>query len=166
LEALGVDLTSLRQLWSQPYQHPELPEAAISALTHCRSLFLASRAEAVPALECCALTVMELARTPAIALELGQRIHGPQEALSNQTALLLVRRAGPDEANITRFAWQAMAWGVPLVMIDIGEGLVQIEGASTISLPAANGLAAPAQLLPVLQALIIDAAAHRLLDIG
>lgn len=166
LEALGSDVSDLRTLWAQPFTHPDLPQAAVSALSGCSSLFLATRGECVPALECCALTYMELARTPAIALELGQLIHGPQEALGPSTALLLVRPAGPDAMNITRFAWQARSWGVPLVMFDIGDDMPDVEGATIIRLPQAEGLAAIARVLPAVQALVIDAAAERVPDMG
>lgn len=167
MEALGMDTKALRQTWaSAPELPPSAPEAAIAALAGCRTLVLASRGELVPALECAALTFMELSRTPAMALELGQLIHGPQEAMGPDTALVLARPEGADAAGVTRFARAAVSWGVPVLLFDIGVRHPAVEGATVIALPALAGLPAVARLLPAVQALAIEAAARRVPDMG
>jgi fructoselysine-6-P-deglycase FrlB-like protein len=167
LEALGMDAQPLREAWtSAPDLPPPAPEAAVAALYSCNTLVLSSRGELVPALECAGLTYMELARTPAMALELGQLIHGPQEALGPDMALVLARPDGPDAAGVTRFARAAVSWGVPVVLFDMGGRHPAVEGAATIALPALSGLPAVARLLPAVQALAIEAAARRVPGMG
>ncbi|MBX3529660.1 MAG: aminotransferase [Rhizobiaceae bacterium] len=167
LEALGMDVAALRDVWaSTPGLPPPAPEPAVHALASCRTLVLASRGELVPVLECAALTYMELSRTPALALELGQLIHGPQEAMGPDTALVLARPDGPDAAGVTRFARATVSWGVPVVLFDMGGRHQAIEETTAIALPALTGLPAVARLLPAVQALAIVAAARRVPDMG
>lgn len=167
LDALGMDAAPLLDTWrTSSGLPPAAPEPATQALATCRMLVLASRGELLPPLEGAALTFMELARTPAVALELGQLIHGPQEALAPDTALVLVRPDGPDAAGVTRFARNAVSWGVPTVIFDMGDSHPAVEGATVVALPALTGLPAAARLLPAVQKLAIDAAALRVADIG
>src|SRR5690606_15308635 len=119
LHHLGHDDTALMEVLAQ--DSPIAPdEDAIAEIAGCRALFLAGRGQAHNTLEAAALTFMELARTPAIALELGQLLHGPQECLAPGTTLLLARTAGPDAAGITRMARDALAWGLRPILFDLG----------------------------------------------
>lgn len=167
LEALGMETAGLRDLLSSGFDpgHPP-PGPAVERLARCSTLVLASRGELVPALECAALTYMELARTPAIALELGQLIHGPQEAMGAATALVLARPDNADADGVTRFALAAVSWDVPVVILDIGDHHPAVAGAATIRLPSASGLSAVVGLLPAVQSLAIAAAARRVADVG
>ena len=167
LEALGMETGALRHAWSSRFDPVSRPsEQAVEALCRCDLLVLAARGELQGALEGAALTYMELARTPAMALELGQLIHGPQEALGGGTALLLARPAGADAAGVTRFAQAAVSWGVPVVLFDMGAHHPTVAGATAIFLPAATGLPAVARLLPAVQSLAIAAAARRVPEMG
>lgn len=167
LEALGMDTGGLRRIWNGAGAPAvPAPREAVEALASCQTLFLASRGELTPVLEGAALTYMELARVPAIPLELGQLIHGPQEALGAQTALVLARPEGADAAGVTRFARDAVSWGVAVALFDIGADHPPIEGATAIELPSASGLEAIVRLLPAVQALVIAAAARRVPDMG
>jgi len=166
LAALGKDPGPLIKVWTTaPDLPPPATEQAIQALVNCETLVLSSRGEFAPMLEGAALTYMELARTPALALELGQLIHGPQEALGRHTALVLVRPNGDDAAGVTSFARDAITWGVPVVMFDLGSN-PPIDNAAAIALPAIAGLAGVAQLLPAVQSLMINAAARRVEGMG
>ena len=167
LEALGMDTAELRAIWDgTPGLPPAAPEPAVEALASCRVLVLASRGELMPALECAGLTFMELARTPAVALELGQLIHGPQEALDADTALVLARPTGADAAGVTRFAEAAISWGVPTLLFDLGADHPPVKGAITLPLRPATGLTAAVRLLPQVQSLAILSAARRHADMG
>ena len=166
LEALGMDTSELRRLWHLPPVTASVPEQAIDRLARCDTLVLASRGACVPVLECAALTFMELARTPALALELGQLIHGPQEAIGRRNALVLVRPQGADAAGVTRFAAAAVSWDVPVVLFDLGAHHPMVDSATIVKLPPASGLVALAGLLPALQSLAIAAAARRVPDMG
>ncbi len=129
------------------------------------ALYLSSRSLVHAVLEAASLTFTELARAPALALELGQLIHGPVESLSARTGLLLGRPQGRDAAAITRVAGQAVALGLRPVIFDLGDH-APVEGALAVRLPARSGLAAAAELLPVVQSVLIAAAARRVPDVG
>lgn len=166
LEALGVDIGYLKRVWQDgPDLPPAPPVEAIQAVQRCTTLVLAARGALVPVMGCASLTFMELARTPAMALELGQLIHGPQEALGGDTVLVLARQEGPDAAGIARFARDAVDWGVPVVMIDIGVA-ARLDGVVHWQLDPAHGLGAIARLLPAAQSLAVEAAALRVPDFG
>lgn len=164
LARLGADVSSLRDVWSVPGEL-DMPDKAVAMLGGCSAAVLASRGEFAPVMECAALTFMELARRPAIGLELGQLIHGPQEALGADTALVLARPGGADAAGVTRFAHQAAQWGVPTVMFDMGDGSVP-DGVCVVRVGKASGLAGVSRLLPAVQSLAIAAAARRVDDFG
>lgn len=166
LDALGCDVSELLELLAAGPMLEDTPdEAAVALLSGCDALFLASRGLEQGICESAALTFMELARVPALALELGQLIHGPFEALSAKTALLLVRPAGSDAASVTRFAETAVAAGIRPLLFDIGEH-PPVREAVACRLPTQEGLASAAQLLPALQRLLIEAAARRVPDMG
>jgi len=142
------------------------PDAdAVAELASCRTLFLSGRGQAHSVLEAAALTFMELARMPAIALELGQLLHGPLECLAPGTALVLAREIGPDASGITRMAEAALSYGMRPVLFDLGRQDA-VAGAIRVPLPARKGLAAVLELLPSVQRHVIHAAARRVSDFG
>jgi fructoselysine-6-P-deglycase FrlB-like protein len=165
LDALGHDVAPLLALWQADEKPPAPPEEAVAALASCRALYLASRQPLHSAFEAAALTFMELGRLPALALELGQLLHGPMETLSPGIALVLARPAGADGEAVARVAQAAAVLGVRPILFDLSgdmAGDVAIPGAVTVPLPRREGLAAVAALLPAAQALVIEAAARRI----
>lgn len=165
LDALGggdlaAEIAALREVWRADAPPPAPPAEAVAALSSCRALVLSSRMPAHAALEVAALTFMELARAPALALEIGQLLHGPMEALSPGLALVLARPAGADAAAPARIAEAAAGLGLKPVLFDLAGG-APVAGAVTVPLPARQGLAAQATLLPAVQALVVAAAAAR-----
>jgi fructoselysine-6-P-deglycase FrlB-like protein len=139
------------------------PEAAIQSLNACSLLVLSGRGQAHSALEAATLTFTELARAPAMALELGQLLHGPMEMLRPDMALVLARPVGADAAAVTRVAEAAVSYGLKPILFDFGAH-PPVEGTTTIALPEATGLAAVATLLPAVQRMAIEAAAMRIGD--
>ncbi|MFC3220394.1 SIS domain-containing protein [Tianweitania populi] len=137
------------------------PKEAIEHLRTCSLLVLSGRAQPHSALEAAALTFTELARTPSLALELGQLLHGPMEMLRPDMALILARPVGPDAAAITRVAEAAVSYGLTPILFDFG-AQPPVKGAITIPLPEQTGLAAVSTLLPAVQRLAIEAAAARI----
>lgn len=145
---------------------PFAPDAQMLApLMSCQALILCSRGQAHAALEAAALTFMELARAPAMALELGQFLHGPLEALSKRTALLLARPADGEARAVTRMAEAAVSFGLSPVLLDLGPQ-PPVRGARHVILPPTRGLAAIFILLPAAQTLVIEAAARRVERFG
>jgi len=164
LHHLGHDDAALMEVLERPAE-TALDADAVAGLASCRTLFLAGRGQAHGALEAAALTFMELARTPAIALELGQLLHGPRECLAPDTALVLARTTGPDAPGVTRMAEAALSYGMRPILFDLGRQ-DEIAGAIHICLPARSGLAAAVELLPAVQRHVIHAAARRVGDFG
>ena len=160
-EALASEIAPLLDLWRADAPLPALPSRAIAALADCRALYLSARMPIHPVLEATALTFMELARTPALALEIGQLLHGPMETLSPGIALVLARQAGEDAATVTGVAEAAVRLGLTPILFDMSGG-APVEDAVTIPLPALEGLPALATFLPAAQALAIEAAALRI----
>lgn len=166
LRHLGHDDAALLDLLDHAPPIPFTPdEAMLAPLIGCTTLFLSSRGQAHAAMEAAALTFMELAHTPAVALELGQLLHGPLEALSKGTALVLARPVGVEARSITRMAETAVSYGISLIVLDLGPQ-VPVAGAHHVALPAAEGLAGIFLLLPAVQTLVIEAAARRVEDFG
>lgn len=166
LDALGGDevgreVAALLECWREDAPPFQPPPAAVEPLAACRALYLSSRMPLHAALEATALTFMELARVPALALETGQLLHGPTETLSSGIGLVLARPAGPDAGAITRVAQACVGLGLQPVLFDFA-GAGRVEGAAAIPLPARRGLAAAATLLSAAQALAVEAAALRI----
>lgn len=165
LHHLGHDDAALMEVLAHDAPAATPNEEAVAELAACHTLFLSGRGQAHGALEVAALTFMELARTPAIALELGQLLHGPHECLAPGAALVLARQIGPDASGVTRMAAAARSYGLRPILFDLGRQ-DPVAGAIHIRLPARNGLAAALQLLPAVQLHVIHAAAHRVSDFG
>ena len=166
LSGLGQDMSAFLDVLESAPPVPEMSDPTmLSPMVSCETLLLSSRGQLHPVMEAAALTYMELARTPAVALELGQLLHGPVECLSGKTALLLARPAGADAEGVTRVAREAVTYDLQPVIFDIGRH-PSVDGAVAIMLPEARGLAATALLLPAVQTLAIEAAARRVIDFG
>lgn len=166
LSRLGMDTAGFLDVLAGPSSLPgEADVVAASLLADKGMVFLSSRGTTHAVMEATALTYMELARTPAMALELGQFLHGPIECLSPASALVLARPATADAGSVTAFAKRAISFGVRPILFNLGEH-PPVEGAVEIALPRLNGVAALARLLPATQTLAIDAAALRVADIG
>jgi fructoselysine-6-P-deglycase FrlB-like protein len=162
LEALGADLAAFRTvLESGDPLGAEPPAEAVEILRACSLLVMSTRGPAHAAFEAAALTFMELSRVPAMALELGQLLHGPMEMIAPSQALVLAPPAGADAAAVTRTAEAAVTYGLRPILFDFGSH-EPIDGAIHITLPPIKGLAAVAMLLPAIQRLAIEAAAARI----
>ncbi|MBS9721925.1 aminotransferase [Tianweitania sp. BSSL-BM11] len=162
LQELGINIRPLLDLLetADPLGVAPPPEA-IERLRTCSLLVLSGRAQPHSALEAAGLTFTELARTPSLALELGQLLHGPMEMLGPDMALVLVRPTGGDTAAVTRVAEAALSYGLTPILFDLGAHS-PVNGAITIALPDHAGLCAVATLLPAVQRLAIEAAAARI----
>lgn len=165
LAELGHDVRPLVDVLSGGARPVEGIDGIAAEIASHDVLYLSSRGLANAVLEAASLTFMELARVPALALELGQLIHGPWESLSARTGLLLVRPEGRDAAAITQVAGQAVELGLRPVLFDLGDH-EPVEGTRAVRLPARSGLAAAAELLPAVQSALIAAAARRVPDVG
>jgi fructoselysine-6-P-deglycase FrlB-like protein len=115
--------------------------------------------------ETSALMLMELARMPALGIELGQFRHGPLELLSSALGVVLLRDADSDEARIRDVARATAEAGSPAVVFDCS-GRDAIAGATTVAFPARGGLGAVLTMLPSLQRLFIGIASHRVERVG
>lgn len=110
-----------------------------------------------------ALSLMELARVPAIGLESGQFRHGPFEFLRPGLGIVLLRSAGPDKDSIAPIAKTCVAAGCETIVLDASGG-EPLEGCTCIALPTNSGLAAATTMLLSLQRLNIAVARHHIPD--
>jgi fructoselysine-6-P-deglycase FrlB-like protein len=163
LGALGVDVAPL----AAALQNPAMldVDAAIDALAGCSAAVYSGRGVLAGVAEAAALGLMELARMPAFAQEGGQLQHGPLEMLGEDIGVVLFRPAGPDAKAAIRLVEAARAAGCKTVVYD-ASGAAPIDGAVTIAVPAAEGLAAAAALFPAMQETMIGVALRRVSNVG
>lgn len=163
LAALGIDAAeALAEL-----DAPSMPDVApaFAALADAESYVLTGRTELQGVAESGALCIMELARRPALALEGGQLRHGPMEMLSPRTGIVLLRPAGPSATLAPDLVAACRAAGCPVVIFDVS-GEAPIADAVSITLPRRDGMAAVFAVLPGLQNLLVELAAHKVADVG
>jgi fructoselysine-6-P-deglycase FrlB-like protein len=160
LAALGEQQEEALQYLRQPLSRPV--EAAAELLAGKRAVIVSGRGGLAGLAEAGALSLMELARLPALALEGGQFRHGPLEILSPEIGVVLLR--GPEEMPglTSRLGKTCLSAGVSPVVFDLS-GEAALEGAVSIIFPRLSGFAAAFALLPSLQRLVIDVAT-RLVD--
>lgn len=115
--------------------------------------------------EVIALGIMELARIPALALEGGQLRHGPPEMFSPDTGVIFFRSDEAGAALTGSTAELARGAGAPVLVFD-SSGAEPVEGAMTVALAKASGMAAIFAVLPQAQRFMLDFAAARVADVG
>lgn len=132
--------------------------AAVGRLRHCENAVIVARGAAQGMAEGAALSFMELARIPVLALEAGQFRHGPFEMIDRATAIIMLRGPGPEGDNIDGLARECLQFGLQPIIFDFS-GEAPVEDCINVVLSRRSGLAATATLLPILQRAIVDAAA-------
>lgn len=155
LEALGLAQNRLRAVLKAdaPTDMTEVDEAIAGADV----ILFSGRHVLQGAAQSAALSLMELARVPAIGLESGQFRHGAFEFLRPGLGIVLMRSAGPDKGSIPPIAKTCVEAGCVTVVLDAsGEALP--DGCLRVSLPTDAGLAAATQMLLSLQRLNIAVA--------
>lgn len=162
LGALGYDTRAARAQLADPVTADV--RAALAHLRAAQVLVLSGRDVLQGVAENGALCMMELARMPSLAFEGGQLRHGPIEMLSDGMGVVVLRPAGPASALSRRLA-EDLAQICPVVVIDLS-GEAPAQGAVTIALPEAHGLAAAHLALPVMQLLLIEMAGERVENLG
>lgn len=155
LEALGLSQDALRAVLKA--DAPADMRAVDEALAGVTVTLFAGRHVLQGAAQSAALSLMELARVPAIGLESGQFRHGPFEFLQPGVGIVLLRSAGPDKDSIPPIAKTCIAAGCKTVVLD-ASGEMLSDGCLRIALPTNSGLAAATQMLLSLQRLNIAVA--------
>ncbi|NKC04833.1 SIS domain-containing protein [Brucella haematophila] len=115
--------------------------------------------------EAIALGFTELSRVPSYSLEGGQLRHGPMEMLSPKVGIVLFKADDATAPLVTAMAQSVVEAGAKLVLFD-ASGELPVPGAVTISLPAASGIAAIFEILPVAQRLMMAFADERVENAG
>jgi fructoselysine-6-P-deglycase FrlB-like protein len=162
IAALGLDpAPALAALRSDPA--PSLAPA-LSAFAGVSSIVTSGR-ELRGLAEAIALGLAELSQLPAFALEGGQLRHGPMEMLGPHIGVVQFRAHEPASGLVAALSASAVAAGSPVVVFD-ASGEAPIPGATTVAVPAAEGIAALFRLLPVAQRFMVDFAASRVPDVG
>lgn len=155
LEALGLAQDDLRATLKAdaPADMADVDEA----LSGVAVTLFAGRHVLQGAAQSAALSLMELARVPAIGLESGQFRHGPFEFLQPGVGIVLLRSAGPDKDSIAPIAKTCVEAGCKTIVID-SSGDALPDGCLRIALPVQSGLGAATQMLLSLQRLNIAVA--------
>ncbi|SEQ18505.1 Fructoselysine-6-P-deglycase FrlB with duplicated sugar isomerase (SIS) domain [Faunimonas pinastri] len=159
LEALGIPQAELRKLLAA--NEPADVTAMDAALADCDVFVFAGRHVMQGAAESAALSLMELARVPAIGFEGGQFRHGPFEFLRPGLGIVLLRSAGPDKDEVRQLAEGPVDAGCKVVVLD-ASGEESFPGALHVRLAAGSGLAAAASALLTLQRFNILVAQRRI----
>lgn len=145
---------------------PETPDvtAALAALKGVRTIVTSGRSLQGVA-EAIALGFTELSRRPCFSHEGGQLRHGPMEMLSPEIGAVLFRANDPTSPLIAGMAGEILAAGAPVVIFD-ASGEAPVNGAVTIAVRPASGMAAVFALLPAAQTLMVAFAAERVENAG
>ncbi|MEK1890781.1 MAG: SIS domain-containing protein [Phyllobacterium sp.] len=115
--------------------------------------------------EAIALGLTELSRIPCFSLEGGQLRHGPMEMLGPKVGVVLFRSRDEAAELVARMASSALEAGSPVVMLD-ASGETPVEGAVTIDVGTASGIAAAFALLPAGQHFMLGFSGMRVENIG
>jgi len=166
LEALGLDITdSLSVLHEGPLK-ADLSDT-VAVLTQAPvAVMVAHGAAAQGAMDAAAHCLMETVRMPVLGLEAGQFRHGPFEMIQPDTAVIMLRSAG--EAVVVRSLHQAgecVSFGITRIVIG-ASGRARVAGTIIVALKKRGGLALAFAALPVVQEIIVSAAAMRLPNTG
>lgn len=167
LEALGLDISAATAvLVSGPPDLPYEAQAAIDRLVQAPVACMVARGGAAQGImDAAALCLMEIARLPVLGLEAGQFRHGPFELIEPDSAVVMLRAAGTDQDDLAPLAEECVSHGIVPIIID-ASGRAAVKGAITLPLMPHSGLALGFATLPVLQDLLVSAAARRLPDAG
>lgn len=152
LEALGLAQDDLRATLEA--DAPANMAAVDEALSDVSVTLFAGRHVLQGAAQSAALSLMELARVPAIGLESGQFRHGPFEFLQSGIGIVLLRSAGPDKDSIAPIVKTCVEAGCKTIVLD-ASGETLPDGCLQVALPVQSGLAAATQMLLSLQRLNI-----------
>jgi fructoselysine-6-P-deglycase FrlB-like protein len=152
LERLGELQPGLRKVLARAGA-ADMREAA-AVLAGCDAYVVAGWHAMHGTAESAALSLMELARLPAIGFEGGQFRHGPFELLRPGIGVILLRSAGPDAALVPPTAAAVARTGATLVVVDASDAAPVAEGVRVPLAPGA-GLAAATDMVLAFQDLNI-----------
>lgn len=139
--------------------------AAIGILSRASVAVFSGRASLQGAAEAAALTFMELARIPVLALEAGQFRHGPIECIDANTAVVFLRGPGDEGDGVDALAKDCVTAGCNPVILDFNDG-PEVPGCVLVSMPHTRELGSTVAGLASLQRIVIDAAALMVDDLG
>jgi len=167
LEALGHDIAAAEAvLEAGPQMLPATADAAIAKLARAPVALMVARGGAAQGvMDAAALCLMEIARLPVLGLEAGQFRHGPFEMIDQESAVMFLRGEGADRDDLAQLAGECVAHGIAPIIID-ASGRPPVQGALTVPLAPNRGLALAFAALPVIQDILVSAAARRLPDAG
>lgn len=164
LRALGLPDDDLAAVLTAPAPLADIAPA-IAKLAQARNAVFVARGALQGVADAAALSLMELARIPVLALEAGQFRHGPFEMAGPETAVVFLRGIGEMGENIDGLARELLGHGLSPIVFDLS-GCPPIAGCITVALPPLTDLAAAAAALVALQTVVVAAATHMVPDVG
>lgn len=166
LKGLGAEERTFADALRNPDVLDDIPETleAVELMRKGRGAVFVSRGILQGVAEAAALSLMELARIPVLALEGGQFRHGPFEIVGAHMCVVFVRGQGV-ENTIDHLAVECVDAGATPIVIDLS-GQTPIKGCVTIPLIASSGLEAAARALTALQKIVVLAADEMVENVG
>lgn len=155
LNGLGVDTAPFIATLNS-YDVLNTP-AAVDIIAAAPFTVFSSRGALQGVAEAAALSLMELARRPVLALEAGQFRHGPLELVKEDTGVVFIRGKGAEGDGIDELATACLEAGARPIILDL-TGRAPVHGCLHIDLPHTHGLCAVVISLTTLQRIVIDAA--------
>jgi fructoselysine-6-P-deglycase FrlB-like protein len=140
-------------------------EPAVTKLAGARNAVFVARGALQGVADAAALSLMELARIPVLALEAGQFRHGPFEMAGPETAVVFLRGMGAMGENIDGLAQELVGHGLRPIVFDLSGG-APIAGCLTVALPPLTDLVAAATALVAMQTVVVSAATRMVPDVG
>ncbi len=163
LHALGQDQSGAMDWIAK--SHDIVTKKLVTALSGAASVIFVAPARLRGVAQSAGLTLMELARIPVLALEYSQFRHGPIEALTEKTGIILIEDGDGADAFAEEIAGFARSAGSKIVALNLGpEGPGSVE--TRMGVPHGPGIARSAAALLACQALAIELAAARVPDVG
>ena len=136
---------------------PHERSAAIDRIRTARSAIMVARGVDQGVMDAAALSLMEVARIPVLGLEAGQFRHGPFEMMDGSSAVVFLRSRGSEADDLRPLIEECIACAITPVVFDASVR-EPVNGATTVTLPAASGLELAFIALPAIQEVLVDAA--------
>jgi fructoselysine-6-P-deglycase FrlB-like protein len=165
MEALGMPVDTSIAAVAEKQAIPRDVRAAVESLSRCNTIVLSGRSELQGVAESGALCLMELARMSTHAFEGGQLRHGPYEMLNAETGIIFLAASDTEMELLTDLVKDCAAIGSTCVVISAAKD-TEIAGAAVLSAPPSRGMEAVIRLLPILQSLLVQIAARKVVNVG
>jgi len=165
----GIDSKRYANLYNINVE-PQISQTLDSALQNLgsiKSIFFCGRGATEGLAQMAALGCMELGQFPSIGYDIGQFRHGPVEALSTETGVVVLDAGDISDELLGNIGSICQNASSPLILMSSGLRKSCPPNAQKITLPTQNrSLSSVFEMLPTVQALVLKASAARNPSLG